>query len=135
MTRKSVVRAFLFGLFVGAAVLGAMLARGQEAPGTAEAAPPTTGFYVTTDCNLTISGVQDGCQYPTGTTNINVGVVLVNIDVNGEDLGAFNAAIAGTWACSPPPPNPDSNADPSIATSFLSCFYSGGPIQTVPAGT
>ena len=52
----------------------------------------------------------------------------VDVDPSPEDRNPdFNNAIASTglWTCGgPPAPNPDTNADPAIADSLLSCFES-----------
>jgi hypothetical protein len=120
----------------------------------AEAGGPT--IFVAADCG---SGPGVSCTLPTGTTTVDVDVVFVNNSASPVDVGAFNftlrtvredifdpaaasnpefnaglPAVGSSWACSPPPPNPDQNADPVIADSFISCFEGNG-VGTVVAAS
>ena len=58
--------------------------------------PPTTGTYAALDCDTGTDGIQDVCTLPAGTTSVDVALVFGNVDMAGEDVGAFNFDIFGT---------------------------------------
>jgi hypothetical protein len=163
MTRKSIVRAFLFAFLALSGVAVGILGRGHAGPRTVEAfTPPSTGGYMAVDCNVSTPGIQDSCTFPQGTLTIDVAIVFGNVDYgDSENVAAFdfhivanqlvlnpppgadanfnanpdfNNALAGTWACTPPAPQNDGNPSPSIADSMLSCFTSAG-FEPAPNGS
>lgn len=138
------------GLLVVAGIgAGAALIRDTSA----QFVTPTSGMYAAVDCDISVAGVQDECTLPANATSIDVAVVLGNADTPASDISAiqFNVLAnqrvlepangadsnkngnpdfddasfpSGTWSCTPPPPARDTNTDPLVADSFLSCYQS-----------
>jgi hypothetical protein len=106
---------------------------------------------VSLDCDPGTAGVQSSCLFSTGTTSVDVAVVFTNNSGSPQTVGSFQfnvvanqsifnplngvntnlnakpdfneTGMTGTgWSCNPPAPNKDTNANPAIADSLLSCF-------------
>lgn len=109
--------------------------------------PPTSGFYMAIDCNVTAAGIQDRCAYPAGTTDVQVAVVAGNATGAAATIGSFDFAAETNepvllprtdittpdpdgafdgWNCDLIPPSPDENPDAAIAVSRISCFQFPG---------
>src|SRR5207244_4470754 len=142
MTRKSGLRALVLSFAVLAAVaisLGGML----FVHGSPTAHADATAWEGYLDCDPGQVGIQSSCIFPSGTTSLNIDVLLKNNSGTATQLGAFNfdvitnqqaifnpttvadtnldgnpdfdqAAVTGIWSCSPPGPKRDTNSDPNI---------------------
>jgi hypothetical protein len=121
----------------------------------AEAGTPTT-VQLALDCDTSDAAVDTSCTFASGTTTVEVDVVIVNNTGSPTDVDAFNfnvrtvrqdlfdpsAPVANTsvqpgvaWNCTLPPPSADANPDPIIAESLLSCSEGTiGNAIPLPAG-
>ncbi|MBI5289411.1 MAG: hypothetical protein HY873_10625 [Chloroflexi bacterium] len=110
----------------------------------------TTGLvHIAVDCDPYAPDTQDECTFGAFTQVINVDVTIGNSTPSATTLRAgnfklttdetllrpfpnFNVGAQGnpdvddgvlaSGNCSGPPPNPDTDPSPAVATSFLSCF-------------
>lgn len=166
MARKSHARALLVTLSIATAfAITAFVLVRPDAPSThAGAPPPPTDWELYADCDPGTAGIQSSCVFPSGTTAINIDMVVKNNTVTGARLGSFEfvlvtnqqalfqpnagspnafdsnpdfnqAGVTGSWACSPPSPAPDLNPDPNIAESRLVCFNGQEDGPIVAGGT
>jgi len=109
--------------------------------------PPTSGFYMAIDCNVTTPGIQDICAYPVGTTDVQVAIVAGNATGAATTIGSFDFAAEtnepvllprtditnpepggafDAWNCDLIPPSADENPDATIAVSRAACFQFPG---------
>lgn len=115
---------------------------------------PASGFYMAIDCDVVQAGVQIACNYPAGTTSVDVDVVVGNVDQPATDIAAFefelttfggalqpsapparDGALAGGWNCELVAPIQDDDPNPEVAHSQLTCFVSVQPSTYTPLPT
>jgi len=146
---------------VATLVGGALFGVGRP---TAHAAA-ATDWQMYLDCDTSTSGIQDACIYTTGTTSVDVAVVLENVsgddtakvssitfDVLGTSQATFapkagvdsnldgnpdlnQAGLSGSWSCSSVPPVPDQDPSPSTTDSALVCYTVSGGPTVAVGGT
>lgn len=118
-------------------------------------------FSLSVDCDVLTPGIQDACVFPSGTTDVDVDIVLTNgtdadVTLGSHDFFATTnesvldpkpgsadplnsnpdvneQAVAEGWNCGMVS-SPDNNADPLIATSAHVCFGAGLDFPTLSAG-
>ncbi|HET6615967.1 MAG TPA: hypothetical protein VFH62_08775, partial [Dehalococcoidia bacterium] len=160
------LRAISAALAIGIVLAGAAVAsRWFDARPADAFVEPSDAVYLALDCDTATAGVQDACAFPSGTTSVQVDVVLGNTTASSFELGAFNFTVAagpqqiadppvgadanfnsnpdfnesaisvGTWSCTPPAPDNDADADPSVAQSLLSCFNADAVGPLIAAGS
>ncbi len=110
----------------------------------------TAGYvHIAIDCDPGTAGTQDFCSFLSAPAAIDVDVTVANSTSANVDISTFNFVVRTVeevldplpgangdlngnpdavdgllpgMQCQPPPPNPDRNADPLIAESFIACF-------------
>lgn len=120
----------------------------------------TTGYvHIAVDCDPASPGTQSDCTFAGFTQVVNVDITIANstgspvtlragnlklttdqtllqpfpnFNVGAQGNPDVNDAVLGSGSCSAPPPNPDIDGSPAVATSFLSCFEML-PATTLPA--
>jgi len=141
---------------------GPRAADAEGVPGCIDFSGACTAPTLALDCDVTTAAIDVSCHFPSGTTSVDIGVVLTNNDVGSMRLGAFDfeviteqqaafapksgvdgnlngnpdfndAAVTGSWQCAPSAP--DNDADPSRARSSLACFNAGNGPLLAPAAS
>src|SRR5690242_6613577 len=83
----------------------------------AASATVVTPFELDLDCNTTLAGIQSSCVKPTGTTAVDIAVVLKNNSGSASDLGSFNFNVVTNQQTifNPGPTNADTfNSNPDF---------------------
>lgn len=124
--------------------------------------PPQPTGTLSVDCDTATAGVQNSCSFAPGTLTVNI--VFENTGVAAVELGAVQFEITapqltfdppagadanlnsnpnfsesgigavGTWSCTPPGVDNDTDASSTVANSLFPCFESTGTATTVAAG-
>jgi hypothetical protein len=111
----------------------------------------TATIQMSIDCDLGTGGIQNtlgACTFPSASSDYEIGVVIENLSASPTSVGSVNFEVVadteavfnpnpstsppndgnpdytggGGLSCTPPDPIPDSDPDPNVAVSFLSCF-------------
>jgi hypothetical protein len=132
-------------------VLAAVVLAGRAAFDAEPAGAGLSGFGFAIDCDVTQSGAQTDCTFPSGTTTVPVDVIFSNTSGAPVSIAAFNFDVVaspfftagagadanmnanpdfnesgpgagGSWTCVPPTPAADKDPAATSVDSFLSCY-------------
>ncbi|MBI5285191.1 MAG: thrombospondin type 3 repeat-containing protein [Chloroflexi bacterium] len=122
---------------------------------------PTSGLYVKLDCDPGTQGVQETCNFLTGTAGVDVAIVVLNVNVPGVNVNGFELAVQTNQQATFDPPsgtldgtngNPDLdeqslgpswqcgsalgdvNPNSDVAESYMYCWDPSSPGVALPAG-
>ncbi len=162
MARTSHPRAVIFSLLAIAAVFAAAGAASLGRSLPTSAATPTP-FEMYLDCDPT-AGIQTTCSFASGTSSVDLDVILKNNSLVARTLGSFNfdvvtnqqlifnpkpqsgdsfnsnpdanesALLPSGYTCSLPAPQRDLDASPTRAQSRLVCFTGAEDGPTIASG-